>query len=311
MKRLVLVVLTAGLLAGSAAGQSRPIQWISNANQGVAQARRTRLPLLFYVRGRSRGNESSIVRDQRRAFRDPMVSKIATSFFVPVRLANSPQTRTLLQNMGAPTASDQLVVATPEGDLIGTISAMQARSAGGLAKALMEQFRQYRAALYKKDVKPILDSKTSSSRDLIAALRLVDRFVIVEADEAVATLLERPGLPKTVRKQVYKTLATLSTPKSVAALLDVATSDKLAAKALARCTPAGAKAMLPALDPADAAKLVIVYEAVTKICRVPKKRPRGFWNHANEELQIQEIERVKDLVQKKAARWEKTYGKLR
>ena len=49
-----------------------------------------------------------------------------------------------------------------------------------------------------------------------------------------------------------------------------------------------------------------VYTAVTKICRVKKPKPVGFWRGKNEQLKNDELERVKEHVRTVAQRWRET-----
>ena len=46
-------MLVTGLLMVSSAAAQQPIQWISNLNQGVAAARKSGRPILFYVTGKT------------------------------------------------------------------------------------------------------------------------------------------------------------------------------------------------------------------------------------------------------------------
>ncbi len=310
MKRLTALVLAFALLGGPlAAGQT--IQWISNARQGVAKAQARGLPVLFYVRGKASDDDSSIVRDQRRAFRDPRVVRLVRERFVPVRLANSNETRALLRDLGAPVQSDQLVVATPGGKYLGRIGTDNSRNANSLLQGLQDLFNTYRGEVFRSRVAKTLSNEDAKPAELMRALDLVQGLTITQADELVARLLDRPRLSSRLRKRVYDTLAHLSTRRAVEKLLEVAPLDKLAGKALARCTPEGATYMLDALDPGKLELHVIAYEAVTKICKIKKTRPRGFWKSADADTQMREIARVREQVQRVAKRWKERYGKWR
>jgi hypothetical protein len=314
MLRLWLGIVAGVCLAACAAAQGqRPIQWMSNTQQGVAQAKRTGLPVLFYVSGAGRNDDSDLENAQARAFSDPIVRGIAEERFVPVRLPRSNENRQMLQQIGAPSGIGlYLAVVTPDGKLIGTIPPGQAAEAKVLAGQMTALFRKYRADVFKRELKPVLEDKEAKQADIIKALKVVEKFLIVEADESVAKLLERDGLSKTVTKRVRDTLAELSTPKCVEVLLEAALQDKLAAKALARCTPAAAEALLPTLSleqPEE--KFLVVYEAVTKICKISKTKPRGFWSGPNPRLIAEEIERVKVEVRKAAKRWREKYEAYR
>ncbi len=309
------LIVTASLCwtACALAQGQRPVQWIGNKQQGVAQAQRTGLPIMFYVSGSSRNERSDLEQAQQRAFRDPLVRGIAEERFVPVRLPRSNENREMLEEIGAPGGVGlYLVFVTPDGKLIGTIPPGQAAEAKVLARQMTAMFRKYRVDVFERELKPKLENETAKAGEITKALKVVEKFLIVEADGMVAKLLEREGLSKTVAKRVYDVLAELSTPKSVETLLEAALQDKVAAKALTRCTPAGAEALLPALSPEPPEeKFLIVYEAVTTICKIEKPKPRGFWTGPNQRLIGEEIERVQAEVRESAKRWRAKYEAYR
>ncbi|MFQ5805092.1 MAG: hypothetical protein ACE5I3_01440 [Phycisphaerae bacterium] len=300
------LIVTAGLcLTVSAAAQAqRPIQWISNKQQGVARAKRTGLPIMFYVTGSGRSEGSDLEDAQQRAFRDPLVRGIAEERFVPIRLPQSNDNRQMLAQMGAPAGVGlYLAFVTSEGKLIGRIPPGQVAEAKVLARQMTAMFRKYRGDVFQRELKPKLEDQGARPGEVVKALKLIEKFLILEADENVAKLLERDRVSKTVKKQVYGVLAVLSTPRSVKALLEAASRDKLAAQALRRCTPAGAEEMLPALEREKPGQFLIAYEAVAKICNIKGTKPRGFWSGTNEQRIFEEIERVKEEVRKSAKRW--------
>lgn len=312
MARTIVSVNLALLLAAGAAGQTQPIQWISNAQQGVAQAKRVGLPLLFYVPGSRDRGDDDLDDAQQAAFRDPRVRSIAESRFVPTRLPLSSDNRAMLQQAGAAVGPGYcLVVMTPEGKLVGVIPPGQVADRRVLAQQLTAMFRKYRSELFEQRLKPLLEQEDARPADVVAAVRQIEKLLILEADQALVSLLERPGLGKGLQKDVYEALAALSTKKSVEALLKAAQQDAQAAKALGRCTPGAAADMLPELKLDDMDKFVIVYEAVTNICNIKGKKPRGFWGGENERLIAEELERVKREVQAAAERWRREYEPYR
>lgn len=291
--------------------QAQPIQWISNSQQGVAKARSSGKPIMFYITSGSQGDKGDLKQDQQRAFRDPLVSSLARERFVPVRLANSSDTEKMLSDMGAPRGGDQLVFSSPTGDYIGAIGPGQIRDAKSLAKGMVQMFRTYRDQVFNKDLKPVLENLNAPPGDVLKALNAVEELLILSADQTVADVLKREDLATTTAKKVYSTLATLSTPASVKALLEAAPNDKQAELALDNCTPAGAEEMLTALDLEKPDALIPAYEAVTKICKVKGKKPRGFWNGDNQQLMAEELERVKEEVKGVSKRWKKKYEDYR
>lgn len=310
-RALVVATVAWGLSSGALGQAQRPIQWISNTQQGVSQAKRAGLPVLFYVTGS--GREGGDLKDaQQRSFRDQLVRGIAEARFVPIRLSLSSDNRAMLERMGARVGYGFcLVVATPRLELVGMIPPGQLTDARALARQLTTTFRKYRTGLFERELKPKLEEEATRPGDVIKALKTIEKLLIIEADEGVAKLLEREQLSKTVKKQVYNTLAVLSAPAGVKALLEAAPRDKLAANALKRCTAGAAGEMLPALESENFEEFLVAYEAMTKICKIKGKKPRGFWGGKNERLISAELERVREAVTKSARRWRERYEAYR
>jgi len=321
MLRLWCVVATGLWLVGSSSAQGqRPIQWISNVQQGVGKAKRTGLPLMFYIAPSSRVDDGDLDDAQQEAFRNPLVRGIAEERFVAVRLARSNETAKLLAEMGVGGGATggglvryggYVVCGTPNGELLGVIAPGQVASAKALAGRMTTVFREYRVKIFDEEVKPKLKREGARPADIINALKLVDRFVITEADGELVALLEEAQLSKTVKKRLYDVLAVLSTPRGVKALLEIAPRDKLAAAALARCTPAGADVIWSTALQGDKEQFIAAYTAVTKICKMKGVKPRGFWGGPRQQLIDAEIERVTKEVEKTAKRWRETYGQYR
>jgi hypothetical protein len=312
MHRVLMATAVAWGLSSGAAGQAqRPIQWASNAQQGVSQAKRVGLPVLFYVTGS--GREGGDLKDaQQQVFRDDLVRGIAEARFVPIRLSQSSDNRAMLERMGVRVGYGFcLVVATPELELVGTIPPGQLTEARALARQLTAMFRKYRTDYFERELKPKLEEETTQPGDVIKVLKAIEKLLIIEADDQVAKLLDREELSAAVKKQVYNTLAVLSAPAGVKALLKAAPRDKLAANALNRCTAGAAGEMLPALESENFEEFLVAYEAVTKICNIKGKKPRGFWGGKNERLISEELERVKEAVTKSAKRWREQYEAYR
>jgi hypothetical protein len=309
---LLVAVGSAWMVASAVAQGQRPIQWISNVEQGVARAQKVGLPVMFYVSGSSRGDGGDLKDAQQRAFRDGLVGGIARERFVCIRLAQSTTTQKLLEEMGAPTRLGYcLVFATPEGKLIGMIPPGQVADARVLARQMTAMFRKYRSGVFERDIKPKLENNATRAGEIIKGLKLIEKLLILEADDSVVKLLERGGLSQTVEKQAYNVLAVLSTPKSSKALLEAGVESKLAARALARCTPGAAEELLPALASENQDEFLIAYEAVTKICKIRGTKPKGFWSGKNQQLLADEIERVTNEVRKAAKRWRERYEEYR
>ena len=81
--------------------------------------------------------------------------------------------------------------------------------------------------------------------------------------------------------------------------------------ALHMTPPDAAEALLPKLNPAKPEVATLVYNAVTRICKVEAVKPELFMEDAPEEAQRQEIERVKRAVTEAAGKWREKYGAAR
>jgi hypothetical protein len=314
MLRLWLAVTASLMLAAPALAQAqRPIQWISNAQRGVAQAKRMGLPVMFYVTGSGRGDGGDLEDAQQATFRNALVRGIAEERFVPVRLPQSSDTKNILEQLGvSPRLAFSVVYATPDGELLGVAHPGVLANASALARHMTQMFRKYRRGVFEEELRPKLEDEESKPADLIRALRRIEKLLIVEADKSVAKLLERDDLTSTVRKEVYDVLAELSTGPAVDALLEAAANDKLAERALGRCTPAAAGHLLKQWDrQKNPEKFFLIYEAMADICNIRGTKPPGFWEGPKERLIKEEITRVSEAVREAAQRWKAKYEAYR
>ena len=311
MRQWLVGVVVLVLAVPAAARQNPPgIRWSRNVKQGVAYARQTRRPLMFWVLGSSRTRDEDLERAQRRAFSDPIVVELA-SRFVTLWLSRSAH-RDLLAKWGLPPRANlEIVFTTPTGEKIDTLAPGGVADPAVLARKMTLVFRHYRDVLFERELRAALEDSTTPESELRAALRLIADFVILSAERAVLALLERQELSAAVRQDLYTALAALSTPACVDALLKRATADPAAAAALARCTPDAAERMLPALDGEDPELHRAVYRAVTTICGVRDVRSDRFWHGRIESLKRKEVQRVRELVIETARRWRERYAEYR
>lgn len=304
MWRLVAVVLLAGSVGALAQG---PIQWSGDVRGSVARAQQVELPLLFRLpdpdswrRGSGFGTKTDLEQAQDRTFRDPVVRELAETFFVPVRLANSSTNAQLLAELGTTGGYGlQCLVATPDGRLIATIRPEAVAETGTFQRRLAAAFRQYRTGFFHEQLEPVLDDAAAKPRDVRAALRRIREMLIVEADEAVAGLLERRGLGA-FKGDVYDTLAALSTRRSVEVLFERALSEPRAAAALARITPAATEYLLPELKSDDDARVMLAYKTAAAVIRLPQRKGDRFFRNAAPAVRARELERLKTAVQEAA-----------
>jgi hypothetical protein len=311
MARCLPVVAAALLLVPRAAGQpDAAIQWSQKVEQAVAQAQEARRPLMFWVLGRSASRDPQVERDQKRAFRDPLVVELSRRF-ITARLSRS-RYRDLLEEWELPpTTNLEIVFVTPAGGKIDTLAPAGVANPGVLARKMALVFQHYRRGVFEAEIKPKLEDEKATDQDLRLAVTLVAEFLILSADQAVIKLLERPRLSSSVRVAAYDALGALSTPASVEALLERAAEDERAGAALRRCTPAAAEQMLPALDADDAGLRLLVYQAVTRICKIRDVKNDRFWEGRNPVVKRKEIERVRRVVTAAAKRWRERYAEYR
>ena len=285
------VTLALALTLTAAAQDS--IEWRPDPRAAIIEAKQTERPVLFYIVDTSE-EAKAFSEAQDRAFDDPRVSTIISSRYVPARLQDSPDTQELLHELGiADTVPLSIIVLTPDGHVVQTILPHDVARAETLASHLAEAFNKYRDTLYAQKLRPRLTNPATSPEQLDVALRLVESFAVTQADHETAGLLKRLDLSEALRKQVYASLAALSTEEATMALLDAAAKDNSAVEALKHCTPAAVQFLLPELRTDDHERFLIVYEALTSICEVPHPQPESFWNSASLQIQHQEIERVK------------------
>ena len=303
------------------------IQWISNAQQGVDLAQSTDRPLLFYIppsrelHGIIFGNDvvdvfgtftTDINNAQNIAFRDPIVRAFAEDRFVGVRLQRTTDTLPMLAAAGLPTTYGSFLAGfTPDGKYIGWVSPSDAADPRILAEQLAGLYRRYRFDLYRHNVRPVLENEAATPSELEHALRTVREFIIMSADQDVVALLDRPGLNQHVRKQVFDTLAVLSTPDAVDALVKVAGTDQQAADALNQLTLPATDYMLSIVDVNNPAQVAAVYSAAAKAAGIDDQKSRRFWSQADRAARTRELERVSAVLKPKAEEWQTVIGVLR
>ncbi len=298
----------AGLMASLAVGQT--LRWSMNFEQAVALAQRTHKPLMVYIVSRTGDRDDDMEASQKRAFRNPIVAEVARRF-VAVKISRS-RYRPLLKKWGLPPRTNlEVVFVRPDGTLIDRLSPSGVGDADAFVEKMVLVFRAYRQAFYEREVRPALTGAEAKPRDILRAIKWIRDFNIQSADRDLVVLLDR-NLPDSVRRKIYDTLAQLSTRPGVKALLERAKSgDKQAASALSRCTPEAAEWMLDDLGGPDTQAHLLVYHAVTKICRIPRVKPDRFWQGKVERLKREEIERVRRIVRDVAKKWRARYGRLR
>ncbi|UCC29634.1 MAG: hypothetical protein JSU86_15690 [Phycisphaerales bacterium] len=309
-KHLIAVTLLTEAIT-CAALMAQPVDWVTDVEEGMGKAKGLGVPVLFYLDTAEKDAADS-GDAQERSFADGVVSTIVRERFVPVRLRKSATTEVMLKQLEAKEVTPfTVLVATPRGHLVGTIPASQVAKPDTFADQLAAMFRKYRTSVFERNLKPTLEDQSAKADQLIEALKVIEELLIVEADSSVLQLLDRKQLSEDARERAYQTLAVLSTKPTVEALLAAAPGDEAAAAALSKCTPDAAEVLLPKLDPAKPDVAILVYKAVTRICKVDALKPELFMEDAPQEAQRQEIERVKRAVTQAAHRWREEHKAVR
>lgn len=302
---LAIAFVSAGLSPARAYSNSQSnqgIEWSRDVAGGIALAKKADRPLMFYIVGPTDDRPDS-EKDQRRSFRDPRVLAQARRF-VPVRISRSQHQAELRQWGMSPNSNLDIVFTRPDGSKIDQISAGGAGIPDSFAQKMAMVFRQYRDEVFQQKIKPVLDRPDADARELKLALDKIVEFMILSADGAVAALLDREKLEPAVKADVFKTLAKLSTPPTVDALLKAAhAGDRNALSALDDCTPEAAERILVDVGSTEAAKHLLAYKTVTKICRIRNAKPDKFWESTNERVKNEELERVRNEVRRVAGKW--------
>ena len=310
MSRAALLSTIGLLLVTSASAQAQGLKWEMNVEKGVALAKNTRRPIMFYIVGRSGDRQESTERSQKRAFRDKNVQSVARRF-VPIKLSRS-RHRDLLKKWNLPPRTNlEIVFATPGGDYIDRLAPSGIGHADSFAGKMVLVFRQYRQNLYEAEIKAKLLGEKADVKSRRVAMNMIKEFLIVSADRDVLELLKDAELPAALRKQAYGVLAELSTDKAVKELFKLAAKDALAATALNKCTPDAAEALLEHLGGEIFEDHLRAYRAVTKICKVKSVKPDRFWSGKIERVKTDEVARVRELVRRVARRWRERYAEYR
>lgn len=294
--------------SGDAGGK---IKWIEDPKAAVEDAKKSARPILFYVLGRSDDRDDDIERDQKRAMADDTVVRLARRF-VCCKLSRS-RHRDVLEGLGLKSEYQMyMVFVRPDGTLIDQLDGLGVAKTDTLQQKLAVVFRVYRKEYFNKELAPLLSEEKTKAAEIKKAFARIEEFTILDADAAIIALLKRPNVDKSILKSGQELLAALSTKPAVDYLLEAAgKGDEQAAKVLEKCTPGAAENMLPALDEDDEKLRLLVYTAVTKICRVKDAKPARFWEGKNEKVKADEIQRVKNLVEKVARRWKERYEEYR
>ncbi len=298
------VVLAVVLLVPAlAVGQEPPVRWRSQPRAAISEAQRTLRPLMVYVLASTRRRDDDIERAQKQAMHDQRFLAL-TEKFVPLQLSRSVH-REVLSEFGLPEHANMMIsFVAPDGTSLGTLSALGVAQADSLVQKMRLVLERYNQQVFREEIKPRITDKDTPPKDLRTALRLVRDRGIEAAAEDVLAMLEWPRLATNVRKDVYETLAALSTKATVEKLIELSRGgDALATRALDECTPVGAEYLMAEVK-ADAEPFPYAfYEAAAKICNIRKTKPERYFENAKLRMKTEEVERVRELVKRAADRW--------
>jgi hypothetical protein len=289
------------VLVAEAAGQAG-LDWPTNLEPVVAQARKENRPLLIWATRSTRDNDYDSDRADRRyaaqkkALQDPEVIAAARPFLT-CRM-DVVRYRDEAQKLGV--HAFQIVTAMPDGEKLREISTGEAKEAAAIAVSLREAYSDFGARLYPKEAQPALTDAKTAPQKTRDALQFVARFRVSAADKDVIGLLDRPKLDASVHQSALRTLAALSTDPSVEALFEAAKKDRKAEPILAECDKSAAAVLLEHLESRDAGEQRIAYVALVKLFKIPDVKGESFWETAPQELRDREAARVRDRISENA-----------
>lgn len=301
----ILLLCAGGALAHAALGQGGGpgIHWGQDVPQAIEQARKSRLPLMFWVIGSSsdRAEAEDTERDQIRAFSHRDVVEQSRRFIC----CKMPKTRykNELARWGLVNPNLDIVFVAPDGNKIDELNATAAKNPESLAQKMALVFRSFRQDIYDKDVKPVLQNPEASAKELRTALGKVGELGIVSADKDVLDLLKREGLDAGITAQCLDVLSKLATRPAVEELFARAANDKKADELLRKCPPIAAGYLLEHLGGADAARHVLAYDVICAVCKIKDAKKPAFWSGSNERIKNDEIKRVRKIAEQQAQRW--------
>ncbi len=310
MNRLLPLMLGAWMLAALAAAQSGELNWITDPQQAVREAQNSGRLLMVYVLSSMRDRDNDLEQAQKRAMSDPRVHAIVNRSFVPLKLSRSAN-RDQLKDFGlSETANMMMSFVSPEGRVLGDISANGLTQADSLVQKLESVLEVYRKQIYETEIKPKLEDPKTPPDGLKGALSRIGSLRIAGADKDVLALLKREKLDAGVRTAAYDALGVLSTKAAVTALLEAARAgDGAATKALEKGTPAAAELLLEEISKEGAFDYEL-YRIIGKICQIRSMKDRKFFEKAKPDLQAKELDRVAEIVARQARQdKERTHGR--
>ncbi len=312
MHRTLWIAVGLALLAPPAAfAQSGSINWLRDAAQAVKQAEQSGKPIMFYVVSRQGDRPDEIETAQKESFRNPIVGELSKRF-VCSQLSRS-RFPELLEKWGLPPRTNlEILFVTPQGDKLGAVVSPSAvAEPKALAQRMADAFDQYRTQVFDKDLKPVLEAEDAKPAEVKRVLTAVRQLTILSADAAVKKYAEREGIDDKLRQDAYETLAALSTSAAVDFLFTRGLEEPGLIKTLVKCTPGAAGRLVDHVGGPDAAKSLLAYNAVVKICKIKDAKTDKFWESDNTKAIEREIERVNSEVKKAAARWKERYEPYR
>lgn len=311
MRRIAAIAVLV-LTAPCVFAQNNSINWSTNIDQGVALAQRNNIPIMFYVLAGSDDRDNDTERDHRRAFADPRVVELSKRF-VTLHMSRS-RFRDQLTQWGLPPGSNMMIVFTrPDGTKIDFLGDQGVAQAQSLAQKMALVFNKFRTDIFEEQLKPKLVEEKVNEGDVRKALKLIESYTILAADDELIEFVAREDVSPALKLDAYETLALLSTPTGLKALLAIAPDEPKIAKLLEKCTPDAADRMLEqmTLDNPKPVMFFATYSAVTKICRVKSPKPDKFWTGDNLRIKNEELERVRGIVRDVAQRWRDVYADYR
>lgn len=301
MKRCAALPMFIALLTAPTMAQNE-LKWGTNVEEAIKVAQKNQRPIMFYIVSRGEDRNEKTERQHRAAFKNARVVAQGQRF-VATQLSRSRYKELLEKWQVSAITNQEIVFATPAGDLMDKASDSDIASPDLFARKMADVFKRYRAELFSREVKPTLEKENAPPKEILEALKTIEEFMIPEADALLIQVAESEKQAPNVRLRAYEVLAQLSTDAAADALMKAAPQDKRIIAALQKLTPGAAERLLSSVGGESMETHLLAYSAVAKITRLPEPKPEAFWNGPNQQIKLNEIERVKAHVEKIAKRW--------
>lgn len=297
------VALIAVMSLGNAAGLGE-VLYLQNMEEAFQRAKKDKLPIAIFFSADERighhqdHNRVDKAREPvRQALRSDLVGKLSGEIIILELTKNDAALRKRYK-----AKANEVVVVTSKGDALLTIKNADARIAQNLYDQLVTAIKKSDADAYKTDYQAKLTDSETKAATIRECLTWVRKRQFADADTDVASLLSRSNLDNTCREDVCKTLAALSTPAAVNALLDASATTPSAEKNLKACTKDALPTLLTALDDTPTDRFKLAYRAAAIISKLGAPKSDDWFDNGDQNAIRSEVARLRAHVSKSGGR---------